>query len=605
MPHLPSAALLAAWFLVSLCANALTCTPQCNGYTCEVSVLKIPNLLGKDLSLEFDLDLMLPTIDLAADFTSLGSFPGVDFELDLFGDWFGGKIKLGSVAWNPVTMKIPQITFLPLGVLNIDGMKVGPFKVLGQKINFDFSGNGEFTYIVTLDFVHNPCTQGVFCYDVDVLIGVGIQGSACADTTFLKKKVGGCIDASFNIVDVDLHVSLVACLQCVTLNVDAALDVNDLSVTLETKPSIPKLNPKLRWSQGSSKSVPIISQSIGNCGGVATRAPNVPPELTLAPSLVIPRFTLSPATPTTRSPTTKSPTFRKHTSAPRSNGKAPSVYAVGSDPMAIATDSGGNVWVANTLDGTVTKLSNTGVTLGTFSVGQGPRCICIDNAGNAWVANWDGGSITKLSPTGSVFGTFIGGDPFALACDQNGYVWVANFYYGTVTKLSSTGDLLGTYSYNLDPHISYPSAIALDSSGNVWVANGGSAFSVTKFSSTGSVLGTYSIGFNPSAIAIDKDANVWMADSYYLALTVTKLGNSGSILDTFSIGESSYGIAFDENGDVWVATGGKSGAIKLSNSGSILSKFTLAGISSAIAVDEDGNAWVANPTENTVTKISA
>ena len=57
---------------------------------------------------------------------------------------------------------------------------------------------------------------------------------------------------------------------------------------------------------------------------------------------------------------------------------------------------GANIWVANTVDGTVTELrASDGATLGTFKVGIGPTGVAFDGA-NIWVANFGDSTVSKL-----------------------------------------------------------------------------------------------------------------------------------------------------------------------------------------------------------------
>jgi len=116
-----------------------------------------------------------------------------------------------------------------------------------------------------------------------------------------------------------------------------------------------------------------------------------------------------------------------------------------------------------------------------------PSSIATDAGGNVWIANSGSASVTKLDDTGAlVFNSTAGGfsSPSAIAIDGSGDAWVANAGNNTVTELGSAG-LAGTaYSNN---GLNSPKSIAIDGAGNVWVANGGSS-KVSAFTSSGSVL---------------------------------------------------------------------------------------------------------------------
>ncbi len=271
-----------------------------------------------------------------------------------------------------------------------------------------------------------------------------------------------------------------------------------------------------------------------------------------------------------------------------------SVFSLSTNPFQSATNSlsTSTIWVVNSHSGTVTKLSNTGATLGIFTVGSFPTGVAIDSNGNVWVANYGNSTVTKLSNTGATLGTFkAGSNPLSIIIDGSDNVWVANYGSGTVTKLSNTGATLGTFTVG-----SYPYSIAIDSNGNVWVANYGNS-TVTKLSNTGATLGTFKAGSNPLSIIIDGSDNVWVAN--YGSGTVTKLSNTGATLGTFTVGSYPYSIAIDSNGNVWVANYGNSTVTKLSNTGATLGTFTVGSAPFDIAVESSSTTSTSTSTSTT------
>jgi DNA-binding beta-propeller fold protein YncE len=66
-----------------------------------------------------------------------------------------------------------------------------------------------------------------------------------------------------------------------------------------------------------------------------------------------------------------------------------------SGPIGVAFD-GANIWVANALSNTVSKLrASDGTSLGTFTVGSGPSGVAFDGA-NIWVANFGSNTVSKF-----------------------------------------------------------------------------------------------------------------------------------------------------------------------------------------------------------------
>jgi len=133
--------------------------------------------------------------------------------------------------------------------------------------------------------------------------------------------------------------------------------------------------------------------------------------------------------------------------------------------------------------------------------------VALDSVGNVWLADTqntsstggDGGAITELAPDGSTLHDFIttGGisHPSHIAIDAAQNVWITNFHspsdsglrYQTISELagsnsSSPGTALSpSTGYGMDANLLLPYSLAIDPSGNIWVANTGSASLVMFF----------------------------------------------------------------------------------------------------------------------------
>jgi hypothetical protein len=125
-----------------------------------------------------------------------------------------------------------------------------------------------------------------------------------------------------------------------------------------------------------------------------------------------------------------------------------------SSPSALASDSSGNVWVANSSGNTVTEFSHTGAVLsGSGYTGSlnAPSAIAIDAAGNVWVANKGNNTVSKLTSTGSVASgsPYTGGSmnlPAGIAFDSNGDAWISNSGNASVTEINSTGSSIVNFT---------------------------------------------------------------------------------------------------------------------------------------------------------------
>jgi YVTN family beta-propeller protein len=244
-----------------------------------------------------------------------------------------------------------------------------------------------------------------------------------------------------------------------------------------------------------------------------------------------------------------------------STGATIGIYGVGTEPSAICFD-GASIWVANSSDSTVTKLNaGAGTNIGTYYVGRNPQAICFDGA-NIWVANYgvedNGGyTVTELNAsTGATIGTYnVGTNPNGI-CFDGASIWVANTGDNTVTKLNaSTGATIGTYNVG-----SYPKGVCFDGS-SIWVANYGSHNVTQLNASSGAPIGTYTVGNSPTAVCFD-GASIWVANSSDWTVTQLNAG-TGAPTGTYNVGgEIPYGICFD-GASIWVANFGSQNVTKL------------------------------------------
>ena len=290
-------------------------------------------------------------------------------------------------------------------------------------------------------------------------------------------------------------------------------------------------------------------------------------------------------------------------------------------PMGVATDSAGNVYVADTGSSTIRKITPAGVVTtlagsaglggsadGTGSAArfQNPFGVATDNGGNVYVADSYNGTIRKITPAGVVT-TLAGsaadpvGDadgtgsaarfrgPVAVAADSGRNVYVADQSNhtirkitpaGVVTTLAGSARLLGnTDGTGSDARFAYPDGVATDSGGNVYVADSGNA-TIRKITPAGVVTtvaglagvsgsadgtGSDARFNNPQGVATNSGGNVYVADlsnhtirKITSAGVVTTLGGSARLTGnedgTGSDARFAYpsGVAADSGGNVYV-----------------------------------------------------
>ena len=185
-------------------------------------------------------------------------------------------------------------------------------------------------------------------------------------------------------------------------------------------------------------------------------------------------------------------------------------------PGGVAVDSSGNVYVADSENKTIRKVTPSGVvtTLAGTAGANGstdatgsaarfsyPLGVAVDSTGNVYVADRNNHTIRKVTPGGLVTtlagSAGVGGSadgsgsaagfyyPSGVAVDSSGNVYVADANNYTIRKVTPSGvvtTLAGSAGLNGSANgtgsaarFSYPNGVAVDSSGNVYVADAGTA----------------------------------------------------------------------------------------------------------------------------------
>ena len=176
---------------------------------------------------------------------------------------------------------------------------------------------------------------------------------------------------------------------------------------------------------------------------------------------------------------------------------------VGRGPAGVVV-AGGEVWVADELDGTVSEVNpGSGTQVAAIPAGIGPAAIA-SGYGSVWAANVTSDTVSRIdAATGVVVSTIsLGSAPTAIAVGD-GAVWVTS---------PDTGELLRIF-IDGQPHRAghpgrpEPGWLAVGA-GSVWVADGGGT--VTRVNPRTGQVRTIEVGGAPAGV-VCADGAVWVA----------------------------------------------------------------------------------------------
>ncbi len=302
-------------------------------------------------------------------------------------------------------------------------------------------------------------------------------------------------------------------------------------------------------------------------------------------------------------------------------------------PAGVARDSSGNLYVADPADNIIQKIDSSGMvaTLAGIAGAAGaidatgsnarfnqPNGLAVDASGNVYVADTGNGTIRKITPAGVV--TTLAGSiynrgnhdgtglnawfssPTGVTTDGTGNVYVADAFTNTIRMVTSTGTvstIAGSASVRggsadgtgTAAQFNYPTGIAVDGSGNLFVADTyndtvrkiAPGRVVTTIAGVAGLAGSNDNApsvpalFNqPMGITVDSNGNVFVADT--INCTIRELTPSGNVTTiagnagTAGIADGTYstslfnqprGLVPDGAGNLYVADTGNAAIRKI------------------------------------------
>ncbi len=248
-----------------------------------------------------------------------------------------------------------------------------------------------------------------------------------------------------------------------------------------------------------------------------------------------------------------------------------SSFTHGGEPMGVAVDASGNIYISDPFNNRIRKVSTIGIITtfaGSGNYGfsgdggpataasfQGISGVAVDTLGNLFIADSFNNRIRRVSPNG-VITTVAGGgnpasgigdggpatsaslaDPEGVAVDSSGSIFIADLGNsrirkvlpgGTIITVAGGGALLSDGVQATSASLSLPIGVAVDSAGNLYIADTYD-YKIRRVNTSGvitTIAGLGSLGFSGdggpaiaaaihrvTGVAVDPFGNVILADS--------------------------------------------------------------------------------------------
>ncbi|HMF36072.1 MAG TPA: Ig-like domain repeat protein, partial [Isosphaeraceae bacterium] len=284
----------------------------------------------------------------------------------------------------------------------------------------------------------------------------------------------------------------------------------------------------------------------------------------------------------------------------------PASQAQLNQPEGVATDASGNLYIADTDNNRIRKISPDGIISTVAGNGMpgynddgikatdaklnAPTGVAVDAQGNLFIADTGNNRIRKISPDGiisTVAGNGISGynepkgvsdgikatdamlnAPMGVAVDAQGNLFIADTGNDRIREVRTDGKIItiaGDAGFSGDggpasqAELNHPEGVAVDASGNLYIADTGNN-RIRKISPDGTIVtiagnGTPAILNAPTGIAVGASGNLYIADTGNNRIRV--VDPSGSITTLVSAnGLQPAGIAVNPVGGLFISSTG-------------------------------------------------
>jgi len=228
--------------------------------------------------------------------------------------------------------------------------------------------------------------------------------------------------------------------------------------------------------------------------------------------------------------------------------------------LTVTEISGNYIWIANSGDGTASKLdTQTGCEVGRYFVGSDPSRTAVDIQGNGIITCRGDHRVLKIASVGALCVDKNQDGSIQTSQDANGNCVIEpdemvqddECILWDVTP-DGTGEGHGTAR-----------AAGVDKENYIWVGFWNSKTLKKLHPATGEVVESFSVSGRPYGLAIDSDGIIWVASRDPEPHRLVKVHpQDGEIASYDSPVGKMYGMGIDGQGKIWLATGESGGVTR-------------------------------------------
>lgn len=254
----------------------------------------------------------------------------------------------------------------------------------------------------------------------------------------------------------------------------------------------------------------------------------------------------------------------------RLNDEEVGTFEVGIDPSRTAVDLDGNCWVGCRGDDQVFFVTQTGYIkpLNGFNSARG---VALDKEGNVWVANSGNNTIQKISMPDTVVSEMLDIADTALyyygaLVDANNYLWILDRLASALIKYN-TALYPDPEAYDIIKMSGTIYGFTLDRNNNVWVAGMTEPFLYKIDAVKAELIERYTIpaeyfGGMVTGVTFDINDNIWVSN-YSTGMVLCFNPTTGEFSNFDTKGNTPHGLGADDSGFIYTINLGSNNISKI------------------------------------------